>query len=395
MPLKGNKKNMSDNRIIYVADIFDPLTTRSSTQFVNISFLNYLSNNCEKLFFVGIYDDLSNKELIKAFLTEKRINFVLVKSDCFVEKSSNFKKIFFYEKLFLKRKFFGFNLKLPSELFCFNRLIVSVPSLEAGFIGSYISNKYKIKEIISVWTDVIAYNFLDSLNDIGWKRKKLIRFESFLIKDSTKCFYLGDPQKNFQQKAYPKYSNKMFSYFIPSCFPALDTSRKNKPTLSALYFGNVNPTYRNLEQLFKSGKYINKCKIQVIGTAYTGKKPVSYENIDFVILNKRICNIDNVLEIESRGDISICFLNSKGFSLPGKLFYFTNTKRPILVIKDGKYADEIENYLKKFNRFIFCDNNYVSIANAINTITMNYENMCNVDVSEFSSKNALSFLLMD
>ena len=62
--------------------------------------------------------------------------------------------------------------------------------------------------------------------------------------------------------------------------------------------------------------------------------------------------------------------NLKGGQIPGKIYQYSATNKKILFILDGSESEisVLENYFKKFNRYIFCKNNVVDIEFAIKEI---------------------------
>ena len=72
-----------------------------------------------------------------------------------------------------------------------------------------------------------------------------------------------------------------------------------------------------------------------------------------------------VLKMEEEYDILICICNSKGTQIPGKIYYCTGYHKPIIIILDSEYQEDLREYFKTFNRFILCENNVKSITSAI------------------------------
>ena len=64
-------------------------------------------------------------------------------------------------------------------------------------------------------------------------------------------------------------------------------------------------------------------------------------------------------------DVLVCLLNKDCIQIPGKIFYNTNSNKPILIILDGPYKEEMQEYLEDFQRFEFCENNEESIRKAV------------------------------
>ena len=74
---------------------------------------------------------------------------------------------------------------------------------------------------------------------------------------------------------------------------------------------------------------------------------------------------------EAKINIEICILNKVSAQIPGKLFYHTNTAKPIIVITDGPRATRMREELERSNRFIFCENNEEAIRSTILSVMNN------------------------
>lgn len=377
--------------IIFVSDIFTPYSTRSSTQLVNYSIINFLKQ--ENCFCVGLYDNRSDVDKIKKFFEDESINFSLVKSKFNVEEHNNFVNLLnYYRGLIFPKHINCDKIILPFE--DVDKIVVSVPSLEAAYLGISLKERFPNAQLIAIWTDVIAYNFLDDLKEISTKRKMLRRFEKYVLKKADISYFLGDPQRDFQKRAYPKYSSKMHSYH-PSFYPYKGDRRVDNSKNIALYFGNMNKKIRDLSGLIESGNYINNCQIRIIGTDNPSFSPITPKNVSCLALANRICDLNEAMKIECDANISICFMNKKGFSLPGKIFYYSDLMRPIIIIRDGSFSAQIEDYLSQFNRFVFCDNSADSISKTIIEVIKNYQSYSSYNKETFSPKNSYSFIIKE
>ena len=70
-------------------------------------------------------------------------------------------------------------------------------------------------------------------------------------------------------------------------------------------------------------------------------------------------------QAESNADVLVCICNLRGTQIPGKIYYLTNYLKPIIVIVDGEYKEELKDYFESMNRFIVCENNENAIEDAI------------------------------
>ena len=96
-------------------------------------------------------------------------------------------------------------------------------------------------------------------------------------------------------------------------------------------------------------------------------------------------NLSIIREYEKKSDVLICLCNKKGTQIPGKIYHYAATNKPILIILDGENKDKLKKYFESFNRFILCENNIESISNIINNIK-NYKREYNQS-EQLNAKN--------
>ena len=95
--------------------------------------------------------------------------------------------------------------------------------------------------------------------------------------------------------------------------------------------------------------------------------------------------------IEEETDILICICNKKGTQIPGKIYHYAATNKPILIILDGEKKEELKTYFEKFKRYNICQNTEESIMENINKI-IKEKNKCE-PLKELNAKNiAKAFL---
>jgi hypothetical protein len=73
-------------------------------------------------------------------------------------------------------------------------------------------------------------------------------------------------------------------------------------------------------------------------------------------------------------DILVVFLNNKGFQVPGKLFYYKLYKKPVLIIENGMYVEEIKKEFQDCNHYFFSENNIIKINDTIKKILIKSNN---------------------
>ena len=356
----GTMKN-----IVFVADIFTPKDTRSSTQLLLTSFLDYLCKTDVNLFFIGIYDSFSNKDLIQGYLDNLGCRYYLFPSKIDLEKHGKYRNI---QKLLSEtispKTVFPKGLTLPFERV--DKIIASIPSVEAGCIGKVLKRKYPTATYVTMWTDVLAFNLLDDPKRLPVKRLPLHFVEKKLLAASDLVFYLGRTQMEFQRSAFPRYAAKMH-YYYPSYYPYCRSIVKTSNLMNVVYFGSFARGIRSVETLCATAAKLPDVRFQIIGRGDL-ENIQSLQNLEVIIPEERIHDLETVERIENSADVSICYMNDRGFSLPGKFFYFTHLPKYILIIRNGKYRKAIEAELTPFQRYVFCDDEPESIAEALKRI---------------------------
>lgn len=217
------------------------------------------------------------------------------------------------------------------------------------------------KKWIQYWGDP----FYDDIND---SRKILKIFvkkeEKRLLKLCDKVVYVSPLTLKKQQKLFPQYSKKMF--FLPIPYNEEIIYKKQKSEILKIgYFGNYFEKNRNIIPLYNSVNNKKKMKLLICGETNLNLKETS----NVVIKNRE--KLEKIREYESEVDVLVCVCNKFGTQIPGKIYHYSATNKPILVILDGQYKEEIKKYLEKFKRFILCYNDKESIEMALNKIDIN------------------------
>ena len=123
------------------------------------------------------------------------------------------------------------------------------------------------------------------------------------------------------------------------------------------YFGAYESHIRDIMPLYKACEALGK---EVFLTV-VGNSDLKLENKDNIEIRGRM----DVNELEKNADLLICLLNKKGTQIPGKLYFNAATNKRVLVIVDGDRQDEMIEFLKKFDRFYICHNDFSSIVESL------------------------------
>lgn len=382
-------------KILFVCDLFNPESTKSSTQLLIYSAIKATVSAGNEVFVFGVCQDFSDQTEIKKYFIEmgcKKVDTISAQE----QESKRYNKVAYFIKIYksflCNNKRISNIIKKFSENLMMDKIVCFIPSTECFNYAQHFSHLLKVK-VVTIWTDVLAYNTLDSLKKISFKRKLLIPLEKEIISKSTMNYYLGKTQCNFQKTAYPKLKSKM-SFYYPSYINRNKNIAKHKFSGRCVgYYGNFSENMRNIEPLINTASSFPNMFFYLEGT---GRNTVycNHKNV-YIKKIKRNENANYADKITNSFDVILVFLNKHGFSLPGKLFYDTDYKKPILVIKDGPFKDSIEEELSVSERFVFAENNIDSIYEALKKIEKN-DFLSGIEKNEFFNPvNCYSFIWKD
>lgn len=187
------------------------------------------------------------------------------------------------------------------------------------------------------------------------------REEERLIGLCDEVVYVSPFTLEQQQKNYPKYKHKMKFIPIPYIEEKIFTKVSNsKITLG--YFGDYKSSDRNIKPLYEAIIKNNDCYLNICGNSDI--KLEVKENVS--IRPRQKMNV--VEELEKNSDILVCICNKKGTQIPGKIYHYAATNKPILIILDGDRKEELRKYFEGFNRYKLCENTKEDIIKTIKDI---------------------------
>lgn len=232
-------------------------------------------------------------------------------------------------------------------------------------------NKNICKKWIQYWGDP----FLGDIN-----KKTLIpnyfikKEEKRLISLCDKVIYVSPFTLKKQKEIYCEHANKLD--FLPVPFKNKINYNINKNSILTVgYFGNYYSQDRNIQNLYNA---IVECDYKAV---ILGDSDIKIQPNNNITILKGRQNLDVVKQYEEQVDILICICNKKGTQIPGKIYHYSATNKPILVILDGPQKEELKQYFEKYKRFLICENSVESIK----------KTLTNIDVSKFNYDNFSDF----
>lgn len=252
----------------------------------------------------------------------------------------------------------------------------SDPKSSHLFVDELFRYHGKSKPWIQIWGDPFA-------DDITLSNKRRIkdirREEERLLNEADKIVYVSKMTQISQAKKYCTCSDKMVYLPVPYYHTRI-SNRMLPKSLSEIHFcycGDYNSKVRNLSPFYSTAVKMNLkttiCGLSDLGLTSAGNVKVYPRQ-----------SADRVQMIEDESDILIHLSNLNGTQIPGKIYQYVSTNRPILFILDGD-KEHLREIFQKYNRFIFVDNDEKSISEALQNIHLFAAEKNNEPLKEFSA----------
>ncbi|MDR6121901.1 hypothetical protein QFZ87_001498 [Bacillus sp. SLBN-46] len=309
------------------------------------------------------------------------------------QQNKNFRKVLkyvFYNLLthdsphYISRKWLKnaskYKTKLEYDLIISNSSPESSHALAATLLRKkhIIANRW-----IQLWEDPWYYEFYSK------QKKNVLEEEIRLLHLADQIYYVSPLTLLYQKKYVPDASDKM------NCLPLpyLKTSSKQGLKESNIevvfgYFGDYYSNVRNLKPFYEASDELN-AKVNIYGD--TNENFKSTKNIN---VSGRV-EIGVVNKVQENTDVLIHLCNLKGGQIPGKIYHYSGTEKPIIFILDGEQEEKqfLKDFFGKFNRYHFCDNTKESIKEIMLQFINGEISKDSFILEEFSPKNVVAKLL--
>ena len=217
------------------------------------------------------------------------------------------------------------------------------------------------KRWIQYWGDPFT-------GDISYKRFlgsiRTKKEERRLIALADKVVYVSPFTAEEMKSKYANESSKIEFYPIPyrlSNTPKELYSIKEKELVIG-YMGDYNSNTRNILPLY------NAMKRSGIKSYIIGNSDFKLDPFDNIIIRNRLLG-EEFKKMTQSVNVIVCVCNLSGTQIPGKIYHYVNTGKPILIIVDGDSSEQMKEYFNSFGRFYICDNKESSILEMITCIS--------------------------
>ncbi|MCE2617204.1 MAG: hypothetical protein ACTTKN_05835 [Phocaeicola sp.] len=258
----------------------------------------------------------------------------------------------------------------------------SSPTASHKLVSLLISkNRIKYRKWIQIWEDPWYHDLYGGHSDYIEKE------EHHLLQVGQEIYYVSPLTLHYQQIYFPDCADKM--HFIPLPFLKFSQDKVDieDSDMSFGYFGDYYSQTRNLIPFYEALKEMN-----FQGYIY-GDSDLDIQNYGKIKVSGRV-TLDVLEKIQDRTSVLVHLCNLRGGQIPGKVYHYSATHKPILFILDGTEEEKkiIKDFFEKFNRYYFCDNNKTDIANAMCKIT-SAGNINYPIVDAFKPENVVKTLL--
>lgn len=297
------------------------------------------------------------------------------------------KKIFYY--LFKPDPIYPLSNTWLKEAQKFNNtemydLVISNSSPSASHkLVVYLSKKKRIhyKRWVQIWEDPWFYDLYSAYDELIKKE------EHHLLQKATEIYYVSPLTLMYQQKYFSDCAGKMKC--VPLPFFEINKVRDAEEKVqhnSFGYFGDYYSVTRNLVPFYSALQ-----KIDCRGYIY-GDTDIDLASTEKIKVKGRV-TLDILSRIQSKVHVLVHLCNLRGGQIPGKIYHYSATDKPILFILDGT-EDEIQKiieFFSPFNRYVFCKNSEEDIYRAMLSIINN--NIVYTSVKEFSPEEVVNKIL--
>lgn len=237
---------------------------------------------------------------------------------------------------------------------------------------------------IQIWEDPWFFDLY------GGHSVEVKREEHRLLKAAKEIFYVSTLTLYYQKKHFADCAHKM--KHIPLPYLKIDDNKSaikgNKIHFG--YFGDYYRKTRNLQPFYEA-----MVKSQAFGLI-NGDTDLDLASTNRIKVGGRV-NLEELSRLQDETDVLVHLCNLHGGQIPGKIYHYSATEKPILFILDGTIEEKkvIKEYFKTFNRYHFCDNTKEEILKIINKFLSGSENFEESPVLDFAPQQVIKKLLFD
>lgn len=234
----------------------------------------------------------------------------------------------------------------------------SSPSASHTLVMELIEKKHiHFKRWVQIWEDPWYYDIYGGLSEA-------VRDEEHrLLRAASEIYYVSPLTLMYQKQYFSDCAEKMKYIPLPA-FEYEDSDVIHDGEVKFGYFGDYYSRTRNLQPFYDA---MISCNAS--GYIY-GDTDLALESTEKVTVHGRT-TLDKLAGIQGQTDVLIHLCNLRGGQIPGKIYHYSMTDKPIVFILDGTPDEqtELKRIFENYKRYIFCENTVASIAEVLRVLS--------------------------
>lgn len=246
------------------------------------------------------------------------------------------------------------------------------------------SGHVRTRRWIQIWEDPW---YSDTYGFNG--KKSVFREEKRLLSFAERICYVSPLTLKNQQKLFPESADKMYWQPLPFYYTQEETTVHSSDQNVYGYFGEYHPQARSLKPFYEAAKQAG------IEVNICGNPSGLFTPTEHIHIHPRL-PLEELRPIEAETNVLVFLCNRGGGQIPGKIYQYSATNKPILFILDGTDEEKaaIRNFFEPFHRYVFCDNTEESIQASILRIELGeLDGITNEPVSYFEPTETIRRIL--
>ena len=259
----------------------------------------------------------------------------------------------------------------------------SSPAASHKLVAELIKKgRLSCKRWIQIWEDPWYYDLY------GGHSKEILREEHALLRQANEIYYVSLLTLKYQKELFADCAEKMKHIPLPYlAFSKDDGILPDECTFG--YFGDYYSHTRNLKPFYDA----------IASTDFKayifGDSDLRLTSTNHIKVSGRV-TLDVLEEVQQKTRVLVHLCNLRGGQIPGKIYHYSATNKPILFILDGTEEEQmlLRDYFQGFDRYYFCENTTSAVLNALEKISADISSDKKwSSVDEFSPKKVVSSLL--
>jgi hypothetical protein len=256
----------------------------------------------------------------------------------------------------------------------FDAVITSALPIWSHLIGYLL----KMKKASGIW--IADYGDPWSLSEAR-KRPKFIRwlefhFEKMLVSKADHLTITTSQAKPLFAELYPKLEAIKVIPQGASRFHMTtewtNRSSENRLGLNILYCGGFYGKLRDPSALFKAMQHVANVKITIVGEHKIDiRKMIKAQHLEDKIIILEPVELEEIVRLQTQSDILLIYSNTSRYQIPGKIYEYLATNKPILYISEA-VDDEISLILRTHRAGYVCRNEETAIQDQLIYLTRKY-----------------------